>query len=105
MITVAIVNQKGGVGKTTTAITLGHGLAMRGYKTLIVDLDAQGNVSDALGLKKHGGLHELLFRDPRSAVSRRALKKRRPVQLTWETLRRLRRERSAERLRRIAWTQ
>jgi chromosome partitioning protein len=57
----AIMNQKGGVGKTTTAITLGHGLARRGHPTLIIDLDAQGNVADALGKPKSPGLHNLLI--------------------------------------------
>jgi chromosome partitioning protein len=60
MKTVAIMNQKGGVGKTTTAVTLGHGLALRGHRALIVDLDAQGNVADALGVEKRGDLYELL---------------------------------------------
>jgi chromosome partitioning protein len=55
------MNQKGGVGKTTTAITLGHGLARRGYPTLIIDLDAQGNVAVSLGLPKSPGLHNLLI--------------------------------------------
>ena len=45
---IAISNQKGGVGKTTTTITLGHGLALLGHRTLIVDLDAQGNCAAAL---------------------------------------------------------
>jgi chromosome partitioning protein len=60
MAIIAILNQKGGVAKTTTAVTLGGGLAQRGYKTLLVDLDSQGNVSDALGLRKGPGLHRLL---------------------------------------------
>lgn len=60
MSTLAIVNQKGGVGKTTTAVTLGHGLAKRGELVLIVDLDAQGNVSDLLGLDKGRGVYRLL---------------------------------------------
>lgn len=56
----AIINQKGGVGKTTTAVTLGHGLAREGRRVLLVDLDAQGNVADALGLEKWAGLYNLL---------------------------------------------
>lgn len=59
--TLAIVNQKGGVGKTTTAVTLAHGLAKLGQRALLVDLDAQGNVADALGLEKSGGLYRLLI--------------------------------------------
>lgn len=60
MRTIAIANQKGGVGKTTTAITVGHGLAMRGKRVLIVDCDPQGQVATFLGLRQESGVFELL---------------------------------------------
>jgi chromosome partitioning protein len=47
---IAIVNQKGGVGKTTTAINLGAGLALGGFPTLVVDCDPQSNATRSLGL-------------------------------------------------------
>jgi len=55
-----IANQKGGVGKTTTAVTIAHGLAIAGVRTLLVDLDPQGHVAFSLGLPKEPGFYRLI---------------------------------------------
>ncbi|MEX2206694.1 MAG: ParA family protein [Myxococcota bacterium] len=57
---VAVVSQKGGVGKTTTAVSLAAALAEAGWRVLIVDLDAQGTASDWLGLTVEGEGRRLL---------------------------------------------
>ena len=50
----AIINQKGGVGKSTTALAIGAGLSLKGYSVLFIDLDAQGNLSYTLGADTKG---------------------------------------------------
>ncbi len=62
----AIANQKGGVGKTTTAVNLGAGLAELGYRVLVVDLDPQGNATTGLGINGRNfdtSVYDVIMRD------------------------------------------
>lgn len=67
---IAVMNQKGGTGKTTTTVSLAHGLALAGYKTLIIDMDSQGNVGVCLGADGTRNLYHLLVEnlDPQAAI-------------------------------------
>src|SRR5688572_33325866 len=65
--TVAITNQKGGVGKTTTAINLATSIALSGRRVLLIDVDPQGNLTSGIGLKgtraEQGTVYEALMTD------------------------------------------
>jgi len=66
-----IANQKGGVGKTTTAVNLAYGLTLKGFKVMLVDLDPQGQCATVLGLKQEPDAFNLLVSEiPASQVIR-----------------------------------
>jgi chromosome partitioning protein len=67
-----VINQKGGVGKSTTTFALGAGLAMKGFKILFIDMDAQGNLTHSLGNPANSAtVYEMLAGDAqvRDAIS------------------------------------
>src|SRR5690349_19597672 len=70
--TIAICNQKGGVGKTSTAVSLSSCLALEGKKCLLIDLDPQGNATSGLGIDKSAVTksiyHALLDETPLSEI-------------------------------------
>ncbi|MEQ8673270.1 MAG: ParA family protein [Aggregatilineales bacterium] len=63
MQVISVLNNKGGVGKTTLTTHIAAGLAIEGAKVLVIDGDSQGNVSDAMGLAQKGALFSLLLDD------------------------------------------
>jgi chromosome partitioning protein len=63
---IAIANQKGGVGKTTTTVNLGAALAEQGYRVLVIDLDPQGNATTGLGIDARNfelSMYDVIMRD------------------------------------------
>ena len=63
---IAVANQKGGVGKTTTSVNLSACLAELGFRTMLIDLDPQGNASSGVGIETRGietSIYDVLLND------------------------------------------
>ena len=73
---IAVANQKGGVGKTTTSMNLAAGLAFLGKKILLIDLDPQGNATQGLGARNNitTSTYDLLLRDSTAEECIKSLK-------------------------------
>lgn len=63
MQVITLFNEKGGVGKTTLAVTIAAGLAIKGAQVLLIDADAQANAAHALGISPYSGFYDLIVRD------------------------------------------
>lgn len=81
MRTIAVINQKGGVGKTTTTVNLGHALSLQGKRVMLVDLDPQGHLATCLGVYRAPaeGVDSVLLEG--STLSERAVATRELLQL------------------------
>ena len=72
---IAVANSKGGVGKTTSAANLGFGLARKGKKVLMVDLDPQGNLSQSLGIAEPDDLENTLVTILEKVIANKQIEK------------------------------